>query len=292
MRVAIVVCFLNEQEYLPIFLRSMVEQDRRPERLLLVDDGSTDRSAEIAAAFCAEHGFARLLSRPPQPPSRDRLQAAPELRAFNWGRAQLDGEYDVIAKMDADMLLARDVVACVVAAMEADPMLGTAGPFSSVETPGGLERERHPAWHVRGGHKFYRRTCLEQIQPLPEIIGWDGFDDYKARSLGWRTTSLETPGGETVHLRPTGLHDGRARALRRWGLCTWSIGHPPWFALVAAARNMNRKPYGLSGVLYAAGYFGAALRRAPRIDPATRAFVRSEDRRRVTGAARRLLPLG
>ena len=44
---AVVLPYYNEQDFLPRTLRSWLGQGRRPDQLILVDNGSTDRSAEI-----------------------------------------------------------------------------------------------------------------------------------------------------------------------------------------------------------------------------------------------------
>jgi hypothetical protein len=46
-----------------------------------------------------------LLRRPARPPQRDRLATAAELRSFQWALDQLDEEWDVVAKLDADIEL-------------------------------------------------------------------------------------------------------------------------------------------------------------------------------------------
>ena len=85
---------------MPVFLESLAAQTRPPDRLLLVDDGSTDGSHEPAAEFAAEHEWAQLLRRPPRPTERDRLATAKELVAFQWGVTQLDVDWDVVGKVD------------------------------------------------------------------------------------------------------------------------------------------------------------------------------------------------
>lgn len=67
------VCLLNEEDYLPRFLASMARQTRFPERLVLVDDGSTDRSVELCEAWAADKPWVRTVQRPRRPPSKDRL---------------------------------------------------------------------------------------------------------------------------------------------------------------------------------------------------------------------------
>jgi hypothetical protein len=134
---------------------------------------------------------------------------------------------------------------------------------------------------VRGATKFYRRECYEQIQPIPAHLGWDMIDEAKARRAGWRTESFELPGGDTLHLRPTGQHDGLLRAYRRWGECAWGYGAHPAFVMLGALKRLSWRPYLVGSLLYVAGYTGAALRRAPRVERDVRTFVRREEARQV-----------
>jgi poly-beta-1,6-N-acetyl-D-glucosamine synthase len=287
-RLAVVVSFLDEERHLPTLLGSIAAQTRPPDRLLLVDDGSRDGSFAIAERFAAAHPYARAMRRPPRPPETDRLASAAELRSFQWGVEQLDGRYDIVAKLDADLDLAPRHFETVERAFAADPGLGVAGTYLSAPTPSGaLAREYNPPHHVRGPNKFYRRACLEQIDPVPAILGWDAIDEIRARRAGWGSRSLELPEGETVHLRPTGAHDGVLRAYRRWGRCAWGYGADPLQVLVGGVRRLRRRPYGLCGIHYVAGWAIAGARRLPRAEPETRAFFRAEQRARVL---RRRLP--
>jgi biofilm PGA synthesis N-glycosyltransferase PgaC len=281
-RSAVVVVFLNEAQHLPTFLASMAAQTRPPDQLLLVDDGSVDDSVEIAEAFAAEHPYARVARRPQRPAESDRLATAAELRAFHMAVQQLDDHWNVVAKVDADLELRPNHLETVLAAIEADPKLGVVGAYLRArEADGTLERERHPAYHVRGPNKFYRRACFEQIEPLPEILGWDTIDEIRARSHGWRTTSVALEGGDSVHLRPTGAHGGRLRAYRRWGLCAWGYGSHPLSVMLGSVYRLRQRPYVISGLNYLWGYVHAALRRAPQVDAETKRYNRREEKDRI-----------
>ena len=285
MRIAVIACFLDEEAHLPRFLRSIAAQTRPPDALLLVDDGSRDGSPGMAGAFAARHGYATALRRPPRAAARDRLARAPELQAFQWAVAQLGGEFDVIAKVDADLDLAPGLIAGLEHAFAADARLGLAGAvLHSAGPDGALRPERVPAYHVRGATKFYRRACLEQIAPVPAILGWDTIDEVHARRLGWRTLSFDLPGPPTVHLRPTGAHDGIARGYRRWGECAWAYGAHPLNVIAGGVHRMRRRPYVVGGLHYLAGWGLAAARRVPRADPHVRAFCRAEQRERARRA--------
>jgi biofilm PGA synthesis N-glycosyltransferase PgaC len=287
MQLTVIVPFLNEAPFLPRLLASVERQVRLPDRLVLVDDGSTDGSAELAAAFAARHDYAIALRRPPRPPQADRLAGAAELRSFEWALGRLDERWDVVAKLDADLELNPHHFERVLAEMAADPRLGVAGAcLRDVDAEGAAAPSPPPGHHVRGATKFYRRECYEQIQPIPAHLGWDMIDEVKARKAGWRTQSFSLPGGDTLHLRPVGLYDGRLRAYRRWGECAWGFGAHPAFVLLGVVKRLRWRPYLLGGVLYAVGYASAALRRAPRVERDVRAFVRREEGRQIRAALR------
>ena len=287
MRLTVIVSFLDEVGFLPRLLASIERQTRLPDHLVLVDDGSTDGSGEIAAAFASRHGYAVATCRPPRTRAADRLAGAAELRSFEWAVGRLDEPWDVLAKLDADLELNPRHFETVLMEMQADPRLGLAGAcLSDVGADGSAQRIPAPGWHVRGATKFYRRECYEQIQPIPAHLGWDMVDEVKARLAGWRTESFGLPGGDTLHLRPTGQHDGRLRAYRRWGECAWGYGAHPAFVLLGAVKRLTWRPYVLGGVLYAAGYAAAALRRRPRVEPDVRAYVHREEARQVIAAVR------
>jgi hypothetical protein len=275
---AVVVPFLNEREHLPTLLASIDAQTRPPDRLLLVDDGSSDGSHEFALDFALRNHYAAALRRPPRPPEADRLATAAELRAFQWGLEQLDRPYSIVGKLDADLQLQPQHFAEICAMFDADPQLGLAGAYLSIRgADGAITRESHPPDHVRGANKFYRRACLDQISPLPSHLGWDTIDEVKARMHGWRTTSLALSGGDSIQLRPTGAHDGRLRAFWRWGECAYGYGSHPLSVIAGALARSARRPYVVLGSAYMLGWASAYVRARPRADAQVRAYRRREE---------------
>lgn len=89
--VSVVVPVFNGERYLPAALASIAAQGYRPLEVLIVDDGSTDGSAEIATAFLRQGGFGgEVLQQPNQGPAAAR----------NAGLARARGAW--VAFMDAD----------------------------------------------------------------------------------------------------------------------------------------------------------------------------------------------
>jgi biofilm PGA synthesis N-glycosyltransferase PgaC len=287
MKLVAVVPFLDEERHLPALLESIAAQQRPPDRLLLVDDGSTDGSPAVAERFAREHPYATALRRPPRRIGADRLADASEMRAFAWALERLDEPWDVAAKLDADLRLAPGTLASIEARFADDARLGIAGPrLLSVDAAGRDVSHRTRPEHVEGATKFYRRACLEEIGPIPPILGWDTIDEIRARMHGWRTAGGEPDEEPVLHLRPMGAHDGLARAFRRWGACAYGYGEHPLHVLLIALRRTRERPRVVGGASYLAGWAYAGMRRAPRAEPELRAYVRRHQLRRIAGRLR------
>lgn len=90
--VSVVIPAFNAEATLRQTLRSVAAQDYPRLEILIVDDGSTDSTAAIAASFCAAEPRARLL----------RKENGGVASARNHGIAQARGDY--VAPIDADDL--------------------------------------------------------------------------------------------------------------------------------------------------------------------------------------------
>jgi GT2 family glycosyltransferase len=143
-RVSVVMPVYNSERYIEEALRSILDQDYRDFELLLVDDGSTDRSREIAEAHAARDARIRILGH-----ERNRGVSA----ANNTGIAAARGEY--IARMDSDDKAMPGRLRRQVAALDSDPaiVLVTCD-FLMVDDASGL-----PIRTVR-------------IHEPPEVISW------------------------------------------------------------------------------------------------------------------------
>lgn len=289
MIIVVVVPFLNEERGLGTVLDSLAGQSRRPDRVVLVDDGSTDSSHAIAARFAAGRDEVSVLTRPVRPAARDRLATAGELLAFQWAVEGLGDTWDVVGKLDADIQLTPRVIEVIERALEADPRLGIVGtPLAEPSSSGLLRRLPSRPEHVHGATSFYRRECLIEIMPLPAMAGWDMVDTPRARMAGWRTATVEVPDGDPVHLRPMGTQDGLLRAFRRWGRGAYTVGEHPLHVGLMSIRRMLEPPLFLGGLNYLAGWAHAAMARAPRAEPELRAYVRADQRRRMRARLRRM----
>ncbi|MDP1846603.1 MAG: glycosyltransferase family A protein [Solirubrobacteraceae bacterium] len=279
---AVVVTFRDEERCLPRFLASLAAQTAPPESVVLVDDGSTDASAQIAADFVRRHPGARLVRRPPRARERDRLVAGSVWSSFQEAVATLEHDHDVVAKLDADLVLPPELLAEITAAFAADPRLGLTGPYLSERAADGtLQRIRWRPEHVAGATKFYRRRCYDDVHPLPPLLNLDMVDEVKARSRGWRTASFAAAGGDPLHLRAEATHDGLLRGLRRRGAAEYVSGGHPLLVLYMGLQRVARPPRIVGTLHYFAGWLSAAARRVPRFDADLRELRRREQLLRV-----------
>jgi glycosyltransferase involved in cell wall biosynthesis len=91
--VSVVIIFLNEMRFLREAVESVLAQDYTTWELLLVDDGSTDASAELARAFARQDGRIHYLAHPRH---ENRGMSA----SRNLGLSNASGEY--VTFLDAD----------------------------------------------------------------------------------------------------------------------------------------------------------------------------------------------
>ena len=94
----------NEERFIVKTLDSMVAQTLLPERWVIVDDGSTDRTAEIVESYEKRYSWIELIHRSQRP---DRNFAG-KAHAFNAGFERVRSvPFEVIGNLDADISFER-----------------------------------------------------------------------------------------------------------------------------------------------------------------------------------------
>jgi poly-beta-1,6-N-acetyl-D-glucosamine synthase len=249
----------------------LIDQVHRPTAWVIVDNGSTDATPELARELARAHPWVHLI----EIPSGRQERGGPIVRAFHAGVALLDRLPDVVVKLDADVSMEPDYFDRLMQAFAADPLLGIAS-GTCYERDGEGWREQHMTGSsVWGCARAYRAACLEQILPLEEQMGWDGIDVLKAEVRGWHSgTLVDLP---FRHHRVEGARDGARRsAYAAQGRAAHYMGYRTWY-LVARALNRSRaEPAALAMI---GGFAAAALMRRPRCaDPQVVAHLRSEQR--------------
>ena len=106
---AIVTPARNEATNLPRLAACLVEQTVQPSAWVIVDDGSTDGTAELAERLADAHSWMKVVTIEGDPtPAR----GGPIVRAFTAGLEHVDPSTDVVAKLDADLSFPRITGSC------------------------------------------------------------------------------------------------------------------------------------------------------------------------------------
>jgi poly-beta-1,6-N-acetyl-D-glucosamine synthase len=301
----------NEAAHLELVADAMARQTRPPDLWVLVDDGSTDGTAEILAEMAERIGFVQVIRAPQQPSTgavKDRLAMAAAPRTFNLGLNSVDWRsFTHVAKLDGDIELPGDYFERLLAEFVRDPQLGVAGGIWAEPDPHGAGAGAGASdsagdgedWkaqpiplehHVMGSLKCYSLACFEAIGGMQERLGWDTIDVTYARMRGFRTRSF--PQLVARHHRPWGSADGALRGRARHGQCAYIVHYPLSWVTLRAFKMARLRPRGISGVSFLYGYLRSAVQRVERVeDREFRGFMRRElrarARRELTGRAGR-----
>ncbi len=287
-KLLIVSPVFNEGANLARTARAVAAQDRRPERWVIVDDGSGDDTLAIARGLERELDFVTVVeASAASPTGADNLALAREAHAFNLGLELADWRrFEFVGKLDGDVELPPAWFATLLARFAGNPRLGLAGGLLAEPAGDRWERIPIPAHHVHGAVKLYRRDCLMAIGGVPERLAWDTIDETYARMRGYET--LSQPDLLARHHRPWGSADGRLRGRARHGECAWILHYGFLWVALRSFKVARVPPRGLSGLAFLGGYLRAALKRVPRVDdPAFRRFARGELRARLLAPLQR-----
>jgi biofilm PGA synthesis N-glycosyltransferase PgaC len=278
MTYAVVTPVRNEQDTLPRLAESLRAQTQRPTAWVIVDTGSDDQTAQVAADLTTACEWIRLISSA-QPFAR----GGAIVRAFQAGAAVVPQSVEVIVKADADISLGPEYFADLLCHFVRDARLGIAS-GTCLERQGGEWRPRQITGdHVWGNCRAYRRPCLRDVAPLEQDMGWDGIDVFKAHARGWRTVAFADPVFQ--HHRAEGDRDGPWSAWKLRGRAAHYMGYRPSFVAIRALHHARRD---LRAVAMVVGWAGAAARRRPRCSDSTaRALLRQQQRLRELPARAR-----
>lgn len=260
MRHVAIIPARNEERFIIPTLESILGQTEPPDRVYVVDDGSSDATSEIVRGFAARDPRVVLVRREQR---RERRMGGGVVDAFNAGYALCrDEDFTYVSKLDADQVLPPDYFARVLGFLDAHPDWAAAGGVPYEPVAGMQVRWRMPATHVPGSLKTMRRDVFDRMGGFVPVLGWDIIDTVKMRSLGYRTGHLDLP---VRHLRQHGSAEGRVRGKVQWGEGAWIIGSHPLFVVARGFYRMREPPFVVSGLAFWWGYLRAAIRRTPRI---------------------------
>jgi glycosyltransferase involved in cell wall biosynthesis len=263
LRYAVVTPARNEEEYIERTIRSVVSQTAPPMRYVIVSDGSTDKTDEIAQRYADEYDFITFLR--PDTSQAGAKNFGSKVRAFNAGLKLLsDVDYNLVGNLDADVSFPPDYFANLLAKFDADPQLGLSG-GAVLELVDEKPTERGASLNsVSGAVQLFRRECFEEIGGYLQLDrgGIDAAAEIMARMHGWKVR--HQPDLPVVANRRVMTGQGSRFGTRyNKGAMNQRLGYHPLFQIAVSLRNMATPPLVLGGLCMLAGYAHATLLGTP-----------------------------
>lgn len=258
MKIYVIIPVFNEAKVLSNVLQSFINQSCIPDKIIIINDNSTDNSQSIIDTFVSEHSFIHTYLN-----KSDAIHKPGEkvVNAFYRGLTKTGDSFDLIGKFDADIILPIDYFERMVSIFSSDDSVGIAG--------GNLFIKEKEEWifenisskkKVRGPIKLYRKKCFEEIGGLKKTIGWDTIDELLAQYHGWKIktdTSLHVK-----HLKPTGASYNRESRYKQ-GEAFYKMRYGFLISLIAAIKLGARKKSFMFIINTMNGYYKALINRKP-----------------------------
>jgi glycosyltransferase involved in cell wall biosynthesis len=258
MKYYIIIPAYNEETFISLTLQSIVEQTVLPSKVVVVNDGSTDKTEEIVKSFTSNHSFISLVNKTSE---AIHLPGSKVIQAFQKGLETLDNNYDFIVKADADLIFPANYFETISKHFQSDERIGMVGGFAYIEKNGEWVLENlTDKDHIRGAFKAYRKECFQQIGGLKPAMGWDTVDELLCKFYNWKVVTDATL--KVKHLKPTGVNYNKNARFKQ-GEAFYSLGYGFLITAIASAKLaiLKRKP--LLFFDYMQGFWKAKMAKNP-----------------------------
>jgi glycosyltransferase involved in cell wall biosynthesis len=270
----------NEEVFLEKTIQSVISQTVLPKRWIIVSDGSTDRTDEIARKYSSQYNWIELV----RMPEHDDRQFAAKVHSFRAGYQRIkDLDFDIVGNLDADLSFEPDYIEYLLEEFSRNPELGVAGTPFVEDSSSTYDYRFTNIEHVSGACQLFRRECFESIGGYIPIKGGgiDWVAVTTARMKGWKTRTFTD---KTIrHHRKMGT--GKANPLgARYSLGRqdYYLGNHPLWQVLRMFYQMKYKPFVIGGLFLVLGYAAAGLQRRKKPVPEELvAFIRREQIERL-----------
>ena len=227
-KVAVVLNARNEEKVLSKTISAILSQELLPYRIIVINDGSTDRTGEVAANFPK----VEVINKEKR---NESYLARKELAGvINEGLRKLhsDKNCEFVCMMGADLLLPKNYLSTIISRMKKDPKIA----ISSGKLEGEFSIE------PRGGGRIVRCDFWRELGFLyPENYGWEGYLVLKAQSMGYEVRSYSDIVFQTQ--RKTGTKFDSSRYFY-YGLALKALGYTGSYTFGKALLFFLKHPSG------------------------------------------------
>lgn len=198
----------NEEVHFKPTIQSVINQELKPSKWVIINDGSTDGTKELIDNLAKEYNWIHPVHNEPREFRKPGGEFVLE-KGFSVINVK---DYDFIVKMDGDLSFKEDFFKKIFEEFDKNPKLGIASGVCYVKEGDSMVEEKHPVVHTRGPLKTYRTQCFIDIKGIEPELGWDTIDEMRANMLGWKTSTISNL--KIHHLRKTQTAKGVLNGVR------------------------------------------------------------------------------
>lgn len=271
MRYYIIAPAYNEEAFVQLTLDSLVNQTVLPSKLIIVNDNSTDKTAEIVTSYSQKHPWIQLVNKTSE---NIHLPGSKVIQAFQKGFETLDDNYDFIVKIDSDLIFPSNYFETIIKHFQSDATIGMAGGFCYIEKNGDwvLENLTNKD-HIRGALKAYRKETFQQIGGLKPAMGWDTVDELLCKFYNWKVVTDQRL--HVKHLKPTGANYNKTARYKQ-GEAFYTLGYGFFITAISSAKLAMKKKKPLLFLDYIKGFWKAKATKKPMlVTPEQAQFIRN-----------------
>ena len=164
MKYVLITSARNEEGFIGKTLDSVVAQTQLPERWIIVDDGSLDKTAEIASDYAKRFQWIALIRNP----RREGRNFAAKADAVNGALAEMENlDFDVVGNLDADTSFGPGYMEFLMRKFSEDSRLGVVGtPFTQNGDYDSSKDSFEGEDYVAGPCQLFRRQCFPRDRRL------------------------------------------------------------------------------------------------------------------------------
>ena len=248
----IVIPSYNEEALIGLTLQSLISQTVLPSKIVVVNDNSTDRTADVVLEFAKNNPYISLVNKSSE---NIHLPGSKVIQAFEKGFETLDDNYDLIVKIDADLIFPSNYFETIIKHFQSDKRIGMVGGFCYIEKNGEWILENlTDKDHIRGALKAYRKETFQQIGGLKPAMGWDTVDELLCKFYNWKVVTDESL--HVKHLKPTGASYNKAARYKQ-GEAFYTLGYGFIITSISSLKLAMRKGKPLLFIDYIMGFWKA-----------------------------------
>lgn len=256
----------NEEKSLPKLAESIINQTITPRLWLIVNDNSTDHSAEILSNLETKYLWINVVTS--EGTKRD--------LSFHYAKVVSEGlslalemssikkiSFKYIGLIDADMVLEKKFFEKIINRFEENPHLGIASGSTAYFEANKLVTEKGRENLPIGGLRVWRKECFIETGGFPISYSADSVSNVLAVLRGWDTKKFEDIVG--IQTRRTGSAEGLWKGYRTKGESDYYRDYHPVYILFKFVKYSFIPPFYI-GIAYIEGYINGVIKIGKKID--------------------------